>query len=139
MTQDGSYGNLPSPQADGHGPTMVTHNIYEPALISRTPPTADTLISIREIRQLFALGRTAAYELTHRPDFPAPVRISSRCYRWWAGEVTAFAVSLREQANASRQDSGRRRARQAPSDQDAPTQRITGKVRVARTRGKRRD
>ena len=57
--------------------------------------TSDRLISIGDIRTLFKLGRTAAYELTHRPDFPEPVPISPRCYRWWASEVEAFADGLR--------------------------------------------
>ena len=51
--------------------------------------SSDRLISIEEIRKHFKLGRTAACELTHRPDFPAPVPISSRCYRWRASEVDA--------------------------------------------------
>ena len=34
--------------------------------------SSDRLISIEEIRKLFKLGRTAAYELTHRPEFPEP-------------------------------------------------------------------
>src|ERR1700735_510138 len=46
--------------------------------------TSDTLISIGDISELFKLGRTAAYELTQRPDFPEPVPISPRCHRWWA-------------------------------------------------------
>jgi predicted DNA-binding transcriptional regulator AlpA len=58
---------------------------------------AGSLITINEIRKIFGLGRTAAYELTHRPGFPAPVPISRRCYRWWAKEVAAFAAELREQ------------------------------------------
>src|SRR3989442_1065595 len=47
----------------------------------------DRLISIRDVCELFGLGRTAAYELTHRPSFPEPIVISARCYRWWASEV----------------------------------------------------
>jgi predicted DNA-binding transcriptional regulator AlpA len=97
------------------------------------PLQADSLISIREIRALFGLGRTAAYELTHRPGFPAPVRISPRCYRWWAAEVTAFTADLRRQAQAQ-SGSRQRPARQAAPAQDMPTLRITGKVRMARRR-----
>ena len=55
----------------------------------------DTLISIRNIRELFSLGRTAAYELTHRSGFPEPIKLSSRCYRWWASEVIAFTADVR--------------------------------------------
>jgi hypothetical protein len=38
----------------------------------------DALISIADIRKRFKLGRTAAYELTHRPGFPNPVPIEGR-------------------------------------------------------------
>ena len=44
----------------------------------------DALIGIADIRKRFKLGRTAAYELTHRPGFPDPVRISPR---WQAGAL----------------------------------------------------
>lgn len=50
-------------------------------------PASDRLIGIADIRELFKLGRTAAYELTHRPEFPDPIEISPHCYRWWASEV----------------------------------------------------
>jgi predicted DNA-binding transcriptional regulator AlpA len=70
----------------------------EPAATSRLQ--AGSLISIREIRALYGLGRTAAYNLTHRPGFPAPVRISPRCYRWWAADVAAFTADLRRQGRS---------------------------------------
>jgi predicted DNA-binding transcriptional regulator AlpA len=95
----------------------------------------DRLISIRDIREIFRLGRTAAYELTHRPEFPGPVRVSPRCYRWWASEVNAFADSLRcERAAPSASGSTRRAAKQFTPHPAAPPRRITGKVRVARSR-----
>ena len=91
----------------------------------------DSLIGITEIRRIFKLGRTAAYELTHRPGFPDPVPISPRCYRWWASEVSAFTAALRrEPARASAQ----RTARPRQTDPAAPPRRITGTVRAARTR-----
>ena len=95
------------------------------------PLHVDSLISIREIRSLFGLGRTAAYELTHRPGFPAPVRISPRCYRWWTAEVVAFTADLRRQAQPG---SRPRPARSAARAQDMPALQITGKVRMARRR-----
>lgn len=100
------------------------------------PPTVSItagsrLISIREIRAMFGLGRTAAYELTHRPGFPAPVRISARCYRWSADEVAAFAASLRQQARPATHQRSRHLAANA---QRLPAPHITGKVRMARRR-----
>jgi hypothetical protein len=44
-----------------------------------TRSASDELISIADIRRLFKLGRTAAYELTHRPEFPDHVEISPHC------------------------------------------------------------
>lgn len=101
-------------------------------MTATTAVSTDSLIGIREIRAIFGLGRTAAYELTHRPGFPAPIRISSRCYRWWAAEVAAFAASLREQQirPATRQRSTQRAALAS----DAAEPRISGKVRIARRR-----
>jgi predicted DNA-binding transcriptional regulator AlpA len=91
----------------------------------------DSLIGITEIRRIFRLGRTAAYELTHRPGFPDPVPISPRCYRWWASEVAAFTTALsREPARAS----VHRESRPRLPDPAAPPPRITGTVRAARTR-----
>ena len=96
------------------------------------PPT-DSLIGIGEIRRLFGLGRTAAYDLTHRPGFPAPVPVSRNAYRWWASEVAAFAMALRtESQNLSVGPRHRAQGRTPP--QEVEHLRITGKVRAARNR-----
>ena len=128
-----SVGNGHRPAA-GEGSTArlaVSLGPVEPEPAATTLLQAGTLISIREIRALFGLGRTAAYELTHRPGFPAPVRISPRCYRWWAADVAAFTADLRRQA---RPGNRQRPARQAAPAQDMPALHITGKVRMARRR-----
>lgn len=93
--------------------------------------SGDRLISIADIRVLFKIGRTAAYELTHRPGFPDPVPVSPRCYRWWASEVETFATALRRE----RGQGGTRRARRPHlPDPAVPPRRITGTVRAARPR-----
>ena len=128
-----SAGNGHRPAA-GEGSTArlaVSPGPGGPEPAATTLLQAGTLISIREIRALFGLGRTAAYELTHRPGFPAPVRISPRCYRWWAAEVAAFTADLRRQA---RPGSRQRPGRQPAPAHDMPALHITGKVRVARRR-----
>ena len=96
--------------------------------------STDRLISIGDIRDLFKLGRTAAYELTHRPEFPEPVPVSSRCYRWWASEVDAYAATLR--LNRSQQSVGvsQRATNPDASHRATPPRRITGKIRAARNR-----
>jgi len=97
--------------------------------------TNDALIGIADIRKRFKLGRTAAYELTHRLGFPDPVRISPRCYRWWASEVDAFAASLRRE-RASRSAAGIQRKEKPQAPDPATPMRITGTLRSARTRRK---
>jgi predicted DNA-binding transcriptional regulator AlpA len=91
----------------------------------------DRLIGIGDIREFFKLGRTAAYELTHRPEFPEPVLVSPRCYRWWASEVDSFAASLRRERSRS---CGQRAPRPRVTHSTMPTGHITGRVRPARPR-----
>lgn len=97
-----------------------------------TRSASDELISIADIRRLFKLGRTAAYELTHRPGFPDHIEISPHCYRWWASEVYKFAATLhreRAQGGTPRVAKSRR-----PPESKMPPSRISGKVRAARVR-----
>ena len=109
----------------------------KPGPTAQNPWMADRLLSIRDIRQLFGLGRTAAYELTHRRDFPEPVVISPRCYRWWASEVTAFAASIRREGTSPRRPGSARRAREQQAPHLSTSSRhISGTVRVARARRK---
>ena len=104
---------------------------FEPEAVREGRPGADRLISAGDIRALFKLGRTAAYELTRRPGFPGPVRVSSRCLRWWASEVDAYAGTLQREG-------ARRRTRRVPvrvvDEPSAVPRRITGTVRAARGR-----
>jgi len=101
------------------------------ATAAPTRSASDYLISIADIRRLFKLGRTAAYELTHRPGFPGHVEISPHCYRWWASEVCEFAATLRrERAQGGTPPAVKSRL----PEPVIPPRRITGKVRAARTR-----
>ena len=96
----------------------------------RSPrPAGDRLITITDIRRIFGLGRTAAYDLTHRPDFPGPVSVSPRCYRWWASEVNTFAEALRLERS---RPSARPTVKPRLADPATPTGRISGRVRAAR-------
>jgi len=97
--------------------------------------TDDSLIAIADIRTIFKLGRTAAYQLTHRPDFPAVVRVSPRCYRWWASEVETFAAELSaKSATRHAETSSARLARQRMAIPVAEPRQITGRVRPVRAR-----
>jgi predicted DNA-binding transcriptional regulator AlpA len=94
----------------------------------------DALMTISDIRQLFKLGRTAAYELTRRAGFPAPVYVSSRCYRWWASEVTAFAGTISREPTVKKRAS----AGVIPAPLRASLH-ITGQSRPARRRKDQHD
>jgi predicted DNA-binding transcriptional regulator AlpA len=105
----------------------------EPQAVPSPSLASDSLLTIGDVRKIFGLGRTAAYELTHRPGFPDPVPVSARCYRWWASEVDAFAAALRRERA---QRTARPRTKPSLPDPALPPRRISGTVRAART-GKR--
>jgi predicted DNA-binding transcriptional regulator AlpA len=108
--------------------------IPPPPTGGQTRWTTDRLIRIGDIRDLFKLGRTAAYELTHRPEFPEPVPVSSRCYRWWASEVDAYAAALRLKRSRQSVGATQRAAKPNAALRATPPRRITGTVRAARSR-----
>ena len=124
---------MSSPPSERDSPG--THGPGEAPAEVQTRWATDTLISIRDIRVLFGLGRTAAYELTHRPGFPEPIKLSPRCYRWWASEVLAFTADVRLRDTPSRRGRAAGRAAHRPvSPDDPPPLRIAGTMRVARSR-----
>jgi predicted DNA-binding transcriptional regulator AlpA len=90
----------------------------------------DRLVSVADIRRLFKVGRTTAYELIHRPGFPAPVPVSHRCLRWWASEIHAYADTL--QREGTRRSA--HRTVKPPTLHPSVPRRITGRVRIARSR-----
>ena len=97
----------------------------------RTTLVGSTLITMKEIRAKFRLGRTAGYELVRRPDFPARIVISPRCHRWLESEVDAFGEALRYHPVARRGSTGRRVQPPGPA---APARRLTGEVHPVRAR-----
>jgi hypothetical protein len=80
--------------ADEHrtGRLTVAPGAREPKPAVSTP--ADLLVGIREIRALFGLGRTAAYELTHRPGVPDSMPLATLL----PVQAATFAADLRHQA-----------------------------------------
>src|SRR5215472_12836243 len=104
-------------QPEHRTPTPIASESAEASGPSRWA-SGDRLISIADIRAFFKIGRTAAYELTHRPGFPDPVPISARRYRWWASEVEAFATALRQEG--AQGDTRRRTSRRYLPDPALP-------------------
>jgi predicted DNA-binding transcriptional regulator AlpA len=89
------------------------------------------LITMKEIRAKFRLGRTAAYELVRRPDFPARIVVSARCHRWLESEVDAFGEALRDHPAPRRAPAGRRAQPPGPA---ATPRRLTGEKHPVRAR-----
>ena len=53
------------------------------------------LIDIDEFGNRAGLGKSAIYDhVANDPTFPKPVRISSRCTRWFSDEVDAWIAAL---------------------------------------------
>ena len=124
---------LPLRGQDEKGQGQAVHSPRDPAAAGPQAArslrlASDSLISIADIRRIFVLGRTAAYQLTRRPGFPEPVTVSTRCYRWWAIEVDAFAAALR----CERAQPAARRTEPRQPDTADPPRRIIGNVRAAR-------
>ena len=95
MSDDHSTYRTTQPGSSDDPAISSLDGMDQPGAPPRDRPPTDRLIGIGEIRQLFGLGRTAAYDLTHRPGFPAPVPVSRNAYRWWASEIAIFTAALR--------------------------------------------
>jgi predicted DNA-binding transcriptional regulator AlpA len=126
----GSRGGLGS--CDAETPELEAERTADREMRMRT--TDDTLIGIADIRTIFKLGRTAAYDLVRRPDFPARVVISARCHRWWASEVDAFAARLQAPISPVRSAPARAAAAPYHASPSAPLARRTGHERPAAQR-----
>jgi predicted DNA-binding transcriptional regulator AlpA len=136
MSDDHSTYRTTQPGSSDDPAISSPDGINQPGAPPRERPPTDRLIGIKEIRQLFGLGRTAAYDLTHRPGFPSPMPVSRNAYRWWASEVAAFTAALRVESQHP-SGSRRRQTQRRTSPQEVAHLRITGKVRAAATGGLR--
>ena len=112
-------------------PNPTAGSVHESEAVQQAGPDTDELVDIDGIRALFKLGRTAAYQLTHRSGFPPPVQVSRRCLRWWSSEVHAYARTLQRERARRR---GVAMTTQQVAEPTAQPRRITGTVRPARRR-----
>jgi predicted DNA-binding transcriptional regulator AlpA len=90
------------------------------------------LMSRQQVGDLFGLRKSAAYDLTQRPDFPPPVVVSSRCLRWPAEEVAAYAENLRRKEADRSGHLGGAGGGSRDTDWPSPERRVIGRVRPAR-------
>lgn len=89
-----------------------------------------SLVDRRQIAVFFGLRKSAAYDLTRREGFPAPVVVSPRCLRWEIGEVVAYARTLK---SGGARRPGRRYGRgRAPAGRTGRSATITGTIRTTR-------
>ncbi len=110
-------------------PTMVPSQSDPRA--NGTALNGGNLITMKQIRAKFKIGRTAGYELVRRPDFPARIAVSPRCHRWLESEVDAFGEALRDHPTP-RGATASRRAQ--PLGTAAAPRRLTGKEYPVRER-----
>lgn len=52
------------------------------------------LIDLRAVQAIVGLKSAAIYERVSAGQFPAPVRISSRCTRWFSDEIQRWVDEL---------------------------------------------
>jgi prophage regulatory protein len=81
--------------SNSHRPTHISrHKIRVPKIWSRAlSRLMKELLTMKDIRELLGLGRTAGYALINQPDFPAPISISTKTLRWVASEVMGWLES----------------------------------------------
>ncbi|WP_298014683.1 AlpA family phage regulatory protein [uncultured Aquabacterium sp.] len=60
----------------------------------------DALLRIALVETLTGLSRQTIYRKVQAGDFCRPIKLSSRCTRWRAGDVHAWLVSRKEAAHA---------------------------------------
>lgn len=61
----------------------------------------DALLKLQTVRDMTGLSTSSIYRRMAF-DFPQPVRLSSRCSRWRAGDVTAWLRKQAAQAKATK-------------------------------------
>lgn len=54
----------------------------------------EVLLDIRDLQAITGLGPSAIYSRIAKNEFPAPVRLSSRCSRWKKSRINAWLESL---------------------------------------------
>ncbi|MCL6633926.1 MAG: helix-turn-helix domain-containing protein [Alicyclobacillus herbarius] len=75
------------------------------------PEELPPVLTMNDVARYLRIGRTAAYELAHRPDFPALrigrlVRVNRETFLHWCGhpDYQEDAASGEEEARFERQD-----------------------------------
>ena len=53
----------------------------------------DALLQAPVVQTLLGIGKSTLFAMVREGRFPRPIKISARCTRWKAGEVTAWLKS----------------------------------------------
>ena len=56
--------------------------------------TTPLLISAPDAARLLGVSERSFHNLRHRPDFPRPITIGTRCVRWRVADLEAFIEAL---------------------------------------------
>ena len=77
--------------------------------LETTPPSPymTNLIDINDLRARFKLGRTAAYQTTTDPSFPAAIYLNARTKRWEVAEVEEWLQGRKGLKSPPRRKSSR--------------------------------
>ncbi|MBV8500765.1 MAG: AlpA family phage regulatory protein [Paucibacter sp.] len=71
---------------------------HQPIEAARVP---EALLTIRTVQALVGLSPTTINRKVAAGEFVKPIRLSSRCTRWRAGEVTAWLAAQAEVSHAA--------------------------------------
>jgi len=61
---------------------------------------AEALLKVQTVGAVTGLSASSIYRKTAAGEFPAPVRLGTRCTRWRASDVRAWQAGLSTQAAA---------------------------------------
>lgn len=66
------------------------------------------LIRINEVKELTGISRAYIYALSHKGEFPSPVKLSERSSAWVLEEVQEWIANRIEQRNLGQQSESSR-------------------------------
>lgn len=79
-------------------------------------PKNRRLIAVRAVQERTGLGHTSIYSRVAAGTFPQPVRLSSRCTRWYSDEIDTWLERLALEARGVGPRPGRKSELEAAAE-----------------------